>query len=291
MAEDLCCHGAKHDDPGHVCACNPLVPQLCRVIRITEETPDVKTFRVETLDGKRPFTPLPGQLGMYSLLGVGEAMFSITAFGDTWIESAIKRVGKLTEALHQIVEGQIIGLRGPYGNHFPVDEAKGKNLLIIGGGIGLAPVRSFFRYVMEHRDDYGAVDILYGSRTYDDLVFKEDLFENWPKVRNTRVHVTVDRGSPNWNGNVGFIPPYLEECAFSAVNCVAVICGPPVMINLSMASLVKMGFSGESIYSSLEMKMQCGIGKCGRCNVGSKYVCLDGPVFTKAELDRMPSEH
>jgi len=273
------------------CNCNPLVPQVCRVIGITQETPDVKTFRVQTPDGQKPFSPMPGQLSMLSLLGVGEGMFSITAQEEDWIEFAIKKTGMLTDALHEMPEGETVGVRGPYGNHFPVDGAKGKNMLFIGGGIGLAPVRSFIRYAFEHRADYGKIDILYGSRSYGDLVFKADLFENWPKQPDTRLHITVDRGSPGWEGNVGFVPPYLEECAFSPENCMAVLCGPPIMINMCLKSLAKMGFSDEQIVTTLEMRMQCGIGKCGRCNIGSKYVCLDGPVFTRAELNELPEEH
>lgn len=269
---------------------NPLVPQVCKVIGIKTETPDVKTFRMQTLEGAKPFAPMPGQLGMLSLFGVGEGMFSITAQGEDWLECAIKKTGMLTDALHEIVEGQEVGLRGPYGNHFPVEGGKGKKMLFIGGGIGLAPVRSFIRYAFANRADYGTIDILYGARSYDDLVFKEDLFENWPKEPDTQVHVTVDRGTPEWTGNVGFVPPYLEECAFSPENCMAVLCGPPIMINMCLKSLAKMGFSDEQIVTTLEMRMQCGIGKCGRCNIGSKYVCLDGPVFTRAELNDLPEE-
>ena len=279
-----------NQQPDYVCTCNPLVPKICRVIGITQETPDVKTFRVQTLDGKRPFDPMPGQLGRFSILGLGEAMFSITAKGEDWIDTAIKKCGMLTDALHDIEVGQEIGVRGPYGNTFPVEAAKGKNMLFIGGGIGLAPVRSFIRYAFEHREDYGKIDILYGSRSYNDLVFKEDLFENWPAMKDTKVHVTVDRGTPGWNGNVGFVPPYLEECAFSPENCVAVLCGPPIMINMCLKTLEKMGFQDEQIVTTLEMRMKCGIGKCGRCNIGSKYVCLDGPVFTKAQLNELPGE-
>ena len=173
----------------HECTChgNPLVPQVVKVIKITQETPDVKTFRMQTPDGKKPFAPLPGQLGMISVVGVGEGMFSITAQGEDWIESSIKKVGMLTEAFHELAEGQEIAIRGPYGNHFPVEALKGKDLIFIGGGIGLAPVRSLIRYCMEHREDYGHIDIVYGSRSPEDLCFKEDLFQNWPKEKDTRV--------------------------------------------------------------------------------------------------------
>lgn len=274
----------------HACSCetNPLVPTLCRVIGIKEETGDVKTFRLQTPDGKKPFAPRPGQLAMISLPEVGEAMFSITAQGEDWIDSSIKRVGLLTEALHDMDEGDVVGVRGPYGNGFPAEELMGKKLLFVGGGIGLAPIRSLIRYVLENKEKYGELDILYGSRSYSDLVFKEDLFENWPKQCAT--HVTIDVAESGWDGPVGFVPSYLEEKAFSPAGRVAIVCGPPIMIKFCLEALLRMGFQKENIITTLEMRMKCGVGKCGRCNIGSKYVCLDGPVFTMAELDALPDE-
>lgn len=275
----------------HDCTCkgNPLVPQVVKVIKITRETPDVKTFRIQTMDGKKPFDPLPGQLAMISVIGVGEGMFSITAKGEDWIESSIKKVGELTDALHEIAEGQEIGIRGPYGNHFPYEELKGHDLLFIGGGIGLAPVRSLIRHCLEHRKDYGHIDILYGSRSKADLVFKEDCLENWKTETDTSVYVTVDRGGDEWDGHVGFVPSYVEEVGFTP-NRKVILCGPPIMINFTSQSLVKMGFKKEDVITTLEMRMKCGIGKCGRCNLGGKYICLDGPVFNLAELDELPDE-
>jgi NAD(P)H-flavin reductase len=194
----------------------------------------------------------------------------------------------LTEALHELDEGDPIGVRGPYGNHFPVDDIKGKDLLFVGGGIGLAPVRSLIRYALERRDDYGKLDVLYGSRSYADLVFKNDIFETWPALCD--VHITIDNAEDGWDGHVGFVPAYLEEKAFSPENKAVILCGPPIMIKFCLASLMKMGFSKENVITTLEMRMKCGIGKCGRCNIGSKYVCLDGPVFTMSELDELPDE-
>ncbi len=276
----------------HECTCkdNPLVPQVCRIISIRRETPDVKTFRVQTPEGKRPFLPMPGQLGMWSLPGVGEAMFSITAFGEDWIESSIKAVGELTDAMHELSEGDLIGLRGPYGNGFPIDELKGRDILFIGGGIGAAPVRSVIRWCAQHREDYGRFDIVCGARTIDDVPFKEDFFENWPAMENCAVHVTVDRASENWNGNVGFVPDFVEKLGISAENRRVVMCGPSIMIRLTARRLAQMGFERDNIITSMETRMKCGIGKCGRCNIGSKFVCLDGPVFTLSELDELPNE-
>ena len=275
----------------HDCTCkgNPLVPQVAKVIKITTETPDVKTFRIQTLDGKKPFDLLPGQLAMISVIGVGEGMFSITAQGEDWIESSIKRVGELTDALHELSEGAEIGIRGPYGNHFPIEELKGQDILFVGGGIGLAPVRSLILYCLEHREDFGHLDILYGSRSRDDLVFKEDCLENWPKEPDTSVYITVDRGSDDWDGHVGFVPSYVEEVGFTPGRKV-VLCGPPIMINFTSQSLVKMGFQKDDVITTLEMRMKCGIGKCGRCNLGGRFICLDGPVFNLAELEELPDE-
>lgn len=271
-------------------AINPLVPHRGKIIKIIDETPDVKTFHVTTDKGK-PFTPMPGQLAMLSLLGIGEAMFSITTQGENHLEFSIKKTGMLTDALHEALVGQEVGIRGPYGNGFPIDQVKGKDVLFIAGGIGLAPVRSLINYCVENRDDYGKLQVVYGSRSPGDLCFKEDLFENWPKVRDMEVNVTVDRGDDSWQGPVGFVPAYLEQLNPDPQGKVTVVCGPPIMIKFVMQSLDKMKYSHEEIITTLEMRMKCGIGKCGRCNIGSCFICLDGPVFTMAQLANMPNEY
>ncbi|MCG0277006.1 MAG: FAD/NAD(P)-binding protein [Thermanaeromonas sp.] len=269
---------------------NPLVPQLGRIINIVEETPDIKTFYITTDQGK-PFTPLPGQLAMLSLLNVGEAMFSITSQGPEHLEISIKKVGTLTEAFHEAEVGQTVGIRGPYGNGFPLEMFYGKDVLFIGGGIGLAPVRSLINYCIEHRDKFGHLWIIYGARSPADLCFKKDLFENWPKVENCRVDVTVDKGDDTWTGHEGFVPAFVEELKPTPQGRVAVTCGPPIMIKFVLQVLEKLGFKDDQIVTTLEMRMKCGIGKCGRCNLGSKYVCLDGPVFTLAQLKELPNEY
>lgn len=271
-------------------AVNPLVPTMGRITKIIEETPDVKTFHVTTDDGK-PFAPMPGQLAMLSLPTVGEGMFSVTWQGPEHLEFAIKRVGVLTEALHEAEEGQMVGVRGPYGNGFPIDMMKGKDLLFIGGGIGLAPVRSLINYCAEHRDEFGHMWIIYGARSPDDLCFKEELFKNWPQIPNSRVDITVDKGDESWTGNEGFVPAFLEQLNPPPEGKITITCGPPIMIKFVLQSLEKMNYKPEQIVTTLEMRMKCGIGKCGRCNLGSKYVCLDGPVFTLAELNQLPGEY
>ena len=282
----------------HECECkknayeDKLIPMPAIVTDIRTETPDVKTFRVEMLGGAN-FDHMPGQCAMLTLPGVGEAMFSITSSPTVtqYKEFSIKRCGQLTDALHEMEVGQQIGIRGPYGKPFPVDTVlKGKDLLFIAGGIGLAPLHSVINYVRAHREDYGKVDILYGSRSKDDLVDYDEIVNEWMKEDGINVYLTIDREQEGWDGHVGFVPNYLKELAFKPT-CTALICGPPIMIKFVLAALIEMGFDKTQVYTTLELKMKCGIGKCGRCNVGSKYVCKDGPVFRCDELSELPDEY
>jgi NAD(P)H-flavin reductase len=199
----------------------------------------------------------------------------------------------LTDYLHSLEVGDEITVRGPYGNNFPVEtELKGKDLLFIAGGIGLAPLRSVINYVIDNRENYGKVDILYGSRSADDLVQLKEIQEVWMKTPGVNVYLTIDRPQDGWTGNVGFVPSYLKELNFAAeANKVALVCGPPIMIKFVLAALKEMGFSDEQVYTTLELRMKCGVGKCGRCNIGSKYVCKDGPVFRFDEIDELPNEY
>lgn len=276
----------------HKCNCeNPLVPGIVEVIDIKDETPDVKSFFVRNIGGGVPFDVMPGQLGMVSLLPVGEGMYSVSWQEEQeYLHFAIKRVGLMTNELHRIEVGHQLGVRGPYGNGFPVEECKGKDMLFIAGGIGLAPLRSFIKYCFKHRQDYGKIQIIYGSRSYADLCFKDELFDKWPQEKDTEVYITIDNPEEGWDGHVGFVPAYLEEINPAAAGKIAVVCGPPVMIKFVLQSLEKMGYTDEQVISTLEMRMKCGIGKCGRCNVGSQYICLDGPVFTLAQLKQLPPE-
>lgn len=270
-----------------------LIPIPAVVVDIRRDTPDVKTFRVKGLDGGVCFDHMPGQCAMVTIPGVGEAMFSITSSptNTEYKEFSIKKCGELTEFLHEIEAGQQIGIRGPYGNPFPVEtELKGKNLLFVAGGIGIAPLRSVINYVLHYRENYGTVDILYGARSADDLVDIQEMQEVWAKTEGVNVYVTIDRPQEGWTGNVGFVPSYLKELEF-APDKTALVCGPPIMIKFVLAALQEMGFDKKQVYTTLELKMKCGIGKCGRCNIGSKYVCKDGPVFRCDELDELPNEY
>lgn len=270
-----------------------LVPQIGVITDITDETPDVKTFKVEALGGGKLFEHMPGQCAMLCVPGISEAMFSITSSptNKEYQEFSIKKCGSLTNYLHEMNVGDQIAVRGPYGNHFPVeDELLSKDLLFIAGGIGLAPLRSVINYVLDNREKYGKVDILYGSRSKEDLVKLQEIETVWKNAKDVDVHLTIDNPQDDWNGHVGFVPSYLEELEFSNDRTV-LVCGPPVMIKFVLQSLEKMGFSDDKIYTTFELRMKCGIGKCGRCNIGSKYVCKDGPVFRNDEIEELPNEY
>jgi len=257
------------------------------------ETIDITTFRVtmDSSDGTGRFEYKSGQFAEVSVPGVGEAPISISSSPTRpeAIEFSIRRVGELTNALHELKPGDKIGIRGPFGNFFPLEEMEGRNLLIIGGGIGLAPLRSVILNVFDNRAKYGRIDIIYGARSPQDLVFTSE-YEEWQKVENIRLHLTVDRGDENWKGNVGLVPTFLKELHPSPENTTSITCGPPIMIKFVIQALNEMGFPSEHIVTTLERRMKCGVGKCGRCNIGSKYVCLDGPVFTLKQLKEMPSD-
>jgi sulfhydrogenase subunit gamma (sulfur reductase) len=271
----------------------PLIPMVGVVTDIRTDTPDVKTFRVVGLDGKKPFVHIPGQCAMLSIPGVGEALFSITSSptNQEFLEFSIKKCGCVTSWLHQMEPGQQVTIRGPYGNGFPVEtELKGKDLLIIAGGIGLAPVRSVINYVRDNRANYGTLDIVYGSRSKEDLVDYAEILDEWCKEDGINVHLTIDREQPDWDGHVGFVPNYVKELNFDTSKTV-VMCGPPIMIKFTLAGLLELGFQRDQVFTTFELKMKCALGKCGRCNIGDKYVCKDGPVFRLDQMTELPDEY
>ena len=271
-----------------------IIPMLGVVTEIRTDTPDIKTFRVEAIGGGKCFEHMPGQCAMLSIPGVGEAMFSITSSPTvkTYQEFSIKKCGCLTEWLHQMDVGQQITIRGPYGKPFPVDDAlKGKDLLFIAGGVGLAPLHSVINYVLDKRENYGKVDIVYGSRSKDDLLDLEEIQSSWMDPKNNMdVHLTIDRAQEGWDGHVAFVPTYVKELGFDP-NKTVLVCGPPIMIKFVLQALEELGFKRNQIYTTMELRMKCGIGKCGRCNIGDKYVCKDGPVFRFDQLGELPNEY
>lgn len=279
------------------CGCSgnldPLIPQVAVIKDIRIDTNDVATFRVEKPEGGKCFDFMPGQCAMLSIPPKGEAIFSITSSPteEEFMEFSIKRCGLVTECLHELEIGSEVGIRGPYGNHFPVlDTLVGKDLLFIAGGIGLAPLRSVINYTLDNRASYGKIDIVYGSRSSGDLVHQKDIYERWPNQSDTNVHLTIDREEEGWNGHVGFVPHFVKTLNFDT-NKVVLVCGPPIMIKFVLQGLEEIGFKKEQVYTTLELKMKCGIGKCGRCNIGDKYVCKDGPVFRCDEIQQLPDEY
>ena len=252
-----------------------LIPLIGVVTDIRQDTPDVKTFRVNALDGGKVFEHMPGQCAMLSIPGVGEGMFSITSSptNKEFMEFSIKKCGCLTTWLHAM----------------DVD-LKGKDLLFIAGGIGLAPLRSVINYVRDNRANYGDVQIVYGSRSKDDLVDYQEIIDEWTADPNIQVNLTIDNPQDGWDGHVGFVPNYVKELNPST-NKTVLVCGPPIMIKFTLAGLKELGFTETQVYTTMELRMKCGVGKCGRCNIGNKYVCKDGPVFRFDQLDELPDEY
>jgi len=272
---------------------NIYLPRMATIQSMRPETIDVTTFSV-TIDGSDrtgKFEYKSGQFAEVSVLGVGEAPIAISSSPTRpeAIEFSVRRVGELTTALHELEPMDEIGIRGPFGNSFPLEEMEGQNLLIIGGGIGLSPLRSVILNVFDNRAKYGKIDIIYGARSPQDLIFTKE-YGQWQEVDNTRLHLTVDRGDEEWKGNVGLVPTFLKEINPSPENTTSITCGPPIMIKFVIEALNELGFPSERIITTLERRMKCGVGKCGRCNIGSKYVCLDGPVFTLKQLEEMPKD-
>lgn len=270
-----------------------LIPQVVVVTDIRKDTPDVKTFRILTPEGKKPFDHMPGQCAMISMPGIGEALFSITSSptNTEFMEFSIKKCGCVTDWLHAIEPGQQVTVRGPYGNGFPVEtELKGKDLLFIAGGIGLAPLRSVINYCRHYRENYGTIDIVYGSRSKDDLVDYQEITDEWCSEDGINVYLTIDREQEGWDGHVGFVPNYVKELN-PDVSKTVLMCGPPIMIKFTLAGLKELGFSDTQVYTTMELRMKCGVGKCGRCNIGNKYVCKDGPVFRFDKLGELPDEY
>jgi len=273
---------------------NIYLPNLCKIEKITDETPDVKTFKLAFLDEsvRNNFTYKPGHFVELSVLGEGEAPFCLASSPTRrgFIECSIKKMGKATQAIHDLLEeGDVVGIRGPYGNGFSVEEMKGNDLLFIAGGIGLAPLRSLLNTTLDNRTDFGKITIVNGARTPKDLVYKYE-YETWQKAKNTSLHLTVDCADESWSCMVGVVPKALKEIKPCCDNAVAIICGPPIMIKFTLPVLIEMGFRPEDIVTTLERKMQCGFGKCGHCMVGGIYVCKDGPVFNYAQIEKFKEE-
>jgi len=267
---------------------NIYVPTVATIKHIRPETLDTSTFTVIFEDGEI-FDYKPGQFAEISVFGVGECPISISSTPSRkgYLEFCVRDTGWVTNALHNLDVGDKIGVRGPYGKPFPLKEAEGKDILFVAGGIGLAPLRSLINYMLDNRDVFGKIEIIYGARTPKELCFKREL-KIWEGCENIAVYLTVDRADGmEWNGKVGFVPDYLKELNPPPENRIVFVCGPPIMISIVLKDLTKMGYGDSQVVTTLERKMKCGVGKCGRCNIGEKYVCQDGPVFTLAELKEL----
>jgi len=272
---------------------NPYIPEPANIADIRDEVlgeRPIRTFKVTLQDG-HDFNQQPGQCAMLGILGIGESMISIASSPTKkgYLEFSIMKMGKVTSALHACDPGDTISIRGPYGNGFPVNEWKGKNILTIGGGIGQAPLRPIIQYILDNRSDFGQLDIIYGARSSNDLCFKDELFE-LEKRDDVNVHLSIDAEESDWTRFVGFVPNNLLKVKPSPEKTIAITCGPVVMINYVIKNLLELGFTDQHIFTTLENRMKCGIGKCGRCNVGHLYVCKDGPVFSWDQLRQLEGE-
>lgn len=271
---------------------NVYIPKLSKIIEVIEEAGGgrpIKTFRTQFVD-VNGFTHKCGQCAMLSVFGKGESMISIssTPLVKDYLQFSILKSGRVTSAIHAMHEGDIIGVRGPYGNNFPIEKWKGKNLIFIGGGIGLAPIWSVLQTALRKKSDYGKLSLIYGARTSPDIIYKEELEE---LKKEMTVHLSVDHEEEGWKEYVGFVPLNVLDKKPSPKNAVAITCGPPIMIKFVIQNLEALGFKDEQIYTTVENKMKCGVGKCGRCNIGKHYVCKDGPVYSWAELKKLPREY
>jgi NAD(P)H-flavin reductase len=271
-------------------------PDLMEVVQVKRQTADVKSVRIRFRDEERAksFSFHVGQFGIFSAFGAGESTFNICSSSNwtDFLEFCFRRTGRVTDALWNVEEGDTIGFRGPYGNAYPMDKWKGMNLIFVGGGIAMPPIRCAIWYALENRADYGRISIVYGARTASDMVFLNEL-SRWADYERVDVIRCVDPGgeTPGWDGEIGFVPAVLDKAKLSAENTAALVIGPPVMIKFTLPVLAKMGVTDANIYTSLENRMKCGLGKCGRCNCGPLYVCKEGPVFSMEQLKLLPNDY
>lgn len=271
---------------------NEYLPARAVIERIIEETPDSKTFILRLIDKNAPVLRYkPGQFLMLSLPGYGEAPFTFASCPnrDGSFEISVRKVGALTSALHKLRQKDVVGVRGPYGNTFPLDKIKKKDLLFVAGGCGIAPLRSLIQYVFKHRKNYGKVEIIYGCRAPRDRFYKDEI-DLWKKNPDSKVHLTVDEPDISWGGACGVVCVLFPQIKLNPKNTLVFMCGPGVMIKFAIGDILKLGFKKNNIYASLERYMKCGIGKCGHCYCGGKYVCLDGPNFSYASMKKLGIE-
>lgn len=277
---------------------NPYLPMPAKIedIIIENEARDIKTFKFTFVnkEDEKNFSFLPGQFAELSILGSGECPIGMASSPTEkgYLLFTVKRAGVVTTKLHRAEIGETIGLRGPLGNTYPIQQMEGHNVLIVGGGFAFTTLRATIKCILEenNRNRFRDLTVIYGARSPGELIYKKELWQ-WEKQSGLKTYITVDKGDKDWKRRVGFVPTILKEVAPSSKETIALVCGPPIMIKYTLPVLAELGFKPESIFLSLEMRMKCGIGKCGRCNIGHKYVCKDGPVFSYAELQKLPQEY
>ncbi|MGB3480100.1 MAG: FAD/NAD(P)-binding protein [bacterium] len=277
---------------------NPYQPTPVKIsdIVVENEARDIKTFKLTFIDkaDEENFVFLPGQFAELSMFGFGECPIGIASSPTEkgYLLFTVKRAGVVTTQLHRAAVNETIGIRGPFGNTYPLEKMKGNNILVVGGGFAFTTLRATIKYILEqtNRPRFGDLMVIYGARSPGELLYKSELWA-LEKRSDMETCITVDKGDKKWNRREGFVPSVLKEVAPSSQQTVALVCGPPIMIKFTLPVLIELGFSPESIFLSLEMRMKCGIGKCGHCNIGHKYVCKDGPVFSFAELQKLPQEY
>ncbi|GAB4220673.1 MAG: FAD/NAD(P)-binding protein [Spirochaetota bacterium] len=262
------------------------VPEIATIEEIKDEIVDVKTFYLrfdnKEIDGNFKFKS--GQFIMCTIFGAGEFAVSLPPSPENdRFHITVRRIGKVTNALHDLQVGDKVGIRGPFGNGFPFEEIKGKNVIYVAGGIGLIPLRSSIVHVLQHRNEFGRILLLYGSRSPQDLMYQY-MLDEWQKIEGFETFITVDNGTPEWKGNVGIITTLFDKVEIPVENTVAFVCGPPVMFNAVIKELMQRGIKDDMIISTLERHMKCGVGKCQHCAIGRTLVCTDGPVYTYRQI-------
>jgi NAD(P)H-flavin reductase len=277
---------------------NPYLPYPVKIAEIRVETADrnIRTFKFEFLnpEDEESFVYLPGQFSELSVPGQGEIPIGIASSPTEkgFLLFSVNRVGQVSSYMHNMKAGDVMGVRGPLGHPYPLDKLRGKNILIVAGGFAVTTLRSTIVWLLrpDNRPNYGQISFVYGGRTPGHLLYKEEWSE-WDKRDDIDVFVTIDREFPGWEYKVGFVPAVTKEVCPPPENTAAIICGPPVMIKFTQPVLAEAGYTEDDIIMSLENRMKCGLGICGRCNVGPEYVCKDGPVFTLAQLNQLPREY
>jgi NAD(P)H-flavin reductase len=266
-------------------AVQPMLPHSYRIRRVNQDTYDTFTLELEPVKRNGGFYFAPGQFNMLYIFGVGEVPISICGdpAEDGRLVHTTRAVGAVTKAMQRLKVDDTVGVRGPYGTSWPMEQSNGKDIIIIAGGIGLAPLRPSIYYVLKRREQYGKVVLLYGTRSPDDLLYQKEL-ERWRSRFDLDVQITVDRAVREWHGNVGVVTSLIPRAGFDPHNAVAMVCGPEIMMRYTAAELVKRGMAGDSIYVSMERNMKCGIGLCGHCQCATTFVCKDGPVYTYSAI-------